>query len=123
MPYNPNPLGRRVGDCSIRAISAALGMGWDDAYAMVVSYGYAMGDMPSSDAVWGAVLRQHGFQREAIPNTCPDCYTAEDFARDHPKGIYVLAFGGHVATVADGNIMDSWDSSQEIPQYYFYKER
>ena len=123
MPYNPNPLGRRVGDCSIRAISAALGMGWDDAYAMVVSYGYAMGDMPSSDAVWGAVLRQHGFQREAIPNTCPDCYTAEDFARDHPKGIYVLAFGGHVATVVDGNIMESWDSSQEIPQYYFYKER
>lgn len=100
--YNPNPHGHRVGDCSIRAIAAALGVGWDDAYAMVAATGYAMGDMPSSDAVWGAVLRQHGFQREAIPNTCPDCYTAENFAEDHPKGTYVLAFGGHVATVRNG---------------------
>ena len=81
-----------------------------------------MGDMPSSDAVWGAVLRRNGFRRRAIPDTCPDCYTAEDFAADHPKGVFVLAFGGHVATVRDGNILDSWDSSQELPQYYFFKE-
>lgn len=80
-----------------------------------------MGDMPSSDSVWGAVLRQHGFYRSAIPNTCPDCYTAEDFARDHRRGVYVLGFGGHVATVRDGRIFDSWDSSKEIPQYYWHR--
>ena len=81
-----------------------------------------MADMPSSNGVWGAVLRQHGFYREAIPNTCPDCYTAADFCHDHPKGIYVLGFGNHVATVIDGVIYDSWDSSQEVPQYYWYRK-
>lgn len=119
--YNPNPAGRRVGDCAIRAISAALGVDWETAYDMVTDAGYKMGDMPSSDSVWGAVLRQHGFYRAAIPNYCPDCYTAEDFARDHPYGTFVLGFGGHVATIRDGRLMDSWNSLREIPIYYWYQ--
>lgn len=120
--YNPNPVGRRVGDCAVRAVAKALGISWEDAYAKIVTNGYRMGDMPSSDSVWGAVLRQKGFYRKAIPNTCPDCYTAEDFMYDHPEGVYVLGFGGHVATIIDGTLFDSWDSSLEIPQFYWYKE-
>lgn len=119
--YNPNPMSRNVGDCSVRAISKALDTDWETSYIQIMINGYAMGDMPSSDAVWGAVLRQNGFYREAVPNTCPDCYTAEDFCKDHPEGTYVLAFGGHVATVVDGDLYDSWDSSREIPQFYWYK--
>lgn len=120
--YNPSPTARNVGDCSVRAIAKALNTDWETAYALTALNGYLMGDMPSSDSVWGAVLRQHGFYRDAIPNTCPDCYTAEDFCRDHQQGTYVLAFGGHVATVQDGRLFDSWDSSREIPQFYWYKK-
>ena len=120
--YNPNPTGRFVGDCAVRAVSVALDIDWEEAYNLIADAGYAMGDMPSSDSVWGAVLRQHGFYRAAIPNSCPDCYTAEDFAADHPRGVFVLGFGGHVAAVRDGAIMDSWDSSQEVPVYYWYRK-
>lgn len=120
--YNPNPTGRRVGDCAVRAISAALGIDWEKAYALITANGYAMGDMPSSDSVWGSVLRQNGFYRMAIPDTCPDCYTAEDFCKDHPRGTFVLGFGGHVATVRDGKLLDSWDSSREIPAYVWYRK-
>lgn len=120
--YNKNPTGRRVGDCAVRAVSVALGIDWETAYSMMAVNGFAMGDMPSANSVWGAVLRQHGFYREAIPNICPDCYTAEDFANDHPKGTFVLGFGNHVATIIDGNIYDSWDSSKEVPQYFWYKK-
>lgn len=120
--YNPNPVGRRVGDCSVRAISKALGVDWEKAYTLIAANGFRMGDMPSSDSVWGAVLRQNGFYRKAIPNQCPDCYTARDFCIEHPRGIYVLGFGGHVATVVDGDIYDSWDSSDEIPQYYWQRK-
>lgn len=119
--WNPNPAGRNVGDCSVRAIARALDVSWETAYAMITVAGYSMCDMPSSDSVWGAVLRQHGFYREAIPNTCPDCYTAEEFCRDHPEGIYVLGFGGHVATAENGSLFDSWDSSREIPVYVWKK--
>ena len=120
--YNPSPVGRNVGDCSVRAVAKALNTDWETAYALISLNGYLMGDMPSSNSVWGAVLRQHGFSRHAIPNTCPDCYTAEDFCAENPRGVYVLGFGNHVATVVDGHIYDSWDSSKEIPQYYWHKE-
>lgn len=120
--YNPSPSGRNVGDCSVRAVAKALNTDWETAYAMITMNGYLMNDVPSSNTVWGSVLKQHGFQRSVIPTTCPDCYTAEDFARDHPHGTYVLGFGNHVATVKDGMIYDSWDSSKEIPVYYWAKE-
>ena len=120
--YNPNPAGRIVGDCAVRAVAKALGVDWETAYVMMAMNGYGMGDMPSSDSVWGATLRQKGFYRESVPNECPNCYTAEDFAKDHPSGIFVLGFGGHVATIVDGILYDSWDSSQEIPVYFWYRK-
>ena len=119
--YNPSPSGRNVGDCSIRAVAKALDTDWETAYAMIANAGYQMNDVPSSNAVWGSVLRRNGFYRSSIPPTCPDCYTAADFAREHPNGVYVLGFGNHVATVVDGRLYDSWDSSSEIPQYYWEK--
>ena len=119
--YNPNPTGRSVGDCAIRAVAKALGIDWEEAYLLVVANGYAMGDMPSSDSVWGSVLREHGFYRKSIPNRCPDCYTAEDFCKDNPHGVFVLGFGGHVATIVDGCLYDSWDSSKCIPAYVWYR--
>lgn len=120
--WNPNPAGRTVGDCAVRAVAAALNVDWETAYSKIAAAGYAMGDMPSSDSVWGAVLRQNGFYREAIPTSCPDCYTAEDFAKDNPRGTFVLGFGGHVATIRDGVLLDAWDSSQEIPVFVWYRK-
>ena len=120
--YNPSPAGRNVGDCAVRAVAKALGTDWETAFALITANAFQMSDMPSSNAAWGSVLRQHGFMRSSLPPTCPDCSTAAEFARDHPTGIYVLGFGNHVATVKDGRIYDSWDSSQEIPQYYWHKE-
>ena len=120
--FNENPAGRRVGDCAVRAIQVALGISWERAYAMIAEAGFRMCDMPSSNSVWGAVLRQHGFFRNTVPNTCPECYTAEEFCRDYPKGIYVLGFDGHVATVKDGMLYDAWDSSKEIPQLMWFRK-
>lgn len=120
--YNPNPTGRSVGDCAVRAVSKALNVDWETAYTLISDAGYRMGDMPSSDSVWGAVLRQNGFYRSTIPNSCPDCYTAEEFAIDHPRGTFVLGFGGHVATIEDGILYDSWDSGQLIPVYTWYRK-
>jgi len=121
--YNPNPVrSAPVGDCSVRAISKALDIDWDTAHDLTAYNAKMMGDIQNANAVWGSVLRQHGFRRYGIPNYCPDCYTAEEFCRDHPRGIYVLGFGTHVATAVDGDLYDSWDSSNEIPQYYWHKE-
>lgn len=120
--YNPNPVGRKVGDCAVRAIAKALYMDWETAYITLTINGLAMGDMPSSDSVWGATLRQYGYYKHLLPDKCPDCYTVSDFCLDHPDGIFVLALGGHVVTVVDGDLYDSWDSSEEVPLYFWSKE-
>lgn len=120
--WNPNPIGiNGVGDCAVRAIAMALGLTWEQAYVRLCTNGYLMGNLPNADVVWGAVLRENGFHRQAIPNTCPDCYTVEDFCEDHPVGTFVLKSQDHVATVVDGVLYDSWDSTGNIPIYYWYK--
>ncbi len=120
--YNPNPVGRRVIDCAVRAVSKALNMDWEEAYAKIALNGFLMADMPSSNAVWGALLRQHGFRRGAISNDLPIDYNAEDFCRDNPTGVFVLGFTNHVATIVDGVLYDAWNSSFEIPEYVWYKK-
>ena len=120
--YNPNPAGRRVGDCTVRAIAKAVGKDWETVYAGIALQGYCAADMPSANHVWGAYLRANGFVRRIIPDQCPDCYTVSDFCRDHPRGIYVLAISGHVVTVEDGDWFDTWDSGDEIPLYYWERK-
>ena len=120
--YNPNPYNRRVGDCAVRAVAKALNEDWDTAFTRLIISAYEMGDMPSSDSVWGATLRKNGFRRETIPNDCPNCYTVAEFAEAHPTGTYVLALGGHVVTIDQGNVYDAFDSSSGVALYYYTKE-
>ena len=120
--YNPNPVKiSEEDDCAVRAVAAALGVDWDEAYQMIAHNARMMGTMMHKNPAWGSVLRQHGFRRAIIPNMCPDCYTAEDFCREHPRGVFVLGFYNHVATVLNGKLMDAFDSSREVPIYYWYR--
>lgn len=117
---NLNPIGNRVRDCAQRAIAAALGVDWDTASDMIYGMAKGMATTTEDDAAWGAVLRRAGFYRAIIPNTCPDCYTMADFCRDHPQGVFVVKMSGHVATVINGKLIDTWNSLSEIPQYFWY---
>ena len=117
--YNPNPMGLSVGDCTIRAISKVTNKSWKSTYLNLVLQGYKMYDMPSANRVWGEYLREIGYVRRIIPDTCPNCYTVRDFCMEHPIGRYILGTGEHVVAVVDGYYYDSWDSGNEIPIYYF----
>ena len=121
--YNPNPQKATVGDCVIRAVSKVTGLTWEQSYIDLCIEGLLLSDLPSANIVWGTYLKQHGFKRFIVPNTCPDCYTVEDFAREHSKGTYLLAVSGHVVAVKDGNWYDTWDSRNEVPVYYWRKEQ
>ena len=119
--YNANPYKIRVGDCVIRAISKALNQPWEDTYIDLTIQGYLMGDLLSSNAVWGAYLKSKGFTRDIISNDCPECYTIEDFCNEHPKGTYIIGTGTHAVCVVDNTIFDTWNSSGETPIYYYHK--
>lgn len=118
---NLNPRKKSVGDCTIRAIGIATDRNWYDVYLDLCLFGMLMCDMPSSNAVTTAYLKKNGFRRRTIPDDCPDCYTIEDFCKDHPQGTYIIGTGSHLTTVIDGDLWDSWNSENETPVYYFEK--
>ena len=115
--YNPNPIyGNRVGDCTVRAISKALGQDWETTYAGLSAYGFMRGDMPNANHVWGSYLKSKGFRQYIVDDYT---YTVDDFCVDNPVGTYILAIDGHVVCVVDGKFYDTWDSGGEIPLYYW----
>jgi hypothetical protein len=119
---NPNPRGSLIGDCSVRAVAVAMNTSWDRAYDWLTEYGRREKNMPNADSVWGMFLKDQGFSRHAIPNTCPMCYTIRDFCLDHPKGVYVVGTGTHVVAIVDGDYYDTWDSGDEVPAYYWRQD-
>lgn len=78
-----------------------------------------MSDMPSSDSVWNEYLKAKGLKRYIVPDTCPNCYTVRQFADEHQKGHYLVFVGQHVVAVVDGDYIDTWDSGDRVPIYYW----
>lgn len=89
--YNPNPAGRFVGDCTIRAICRLTDKDWDSVYAGTTFEGFLHKDMSSGNSTWGAYLDRLGYVRRGLSDTCPFRYTVKDFCRDHPRGRFLLS--------------------------------
>lgn len=121
--YNPNPDNKSVGDCTVRALTILFDDIWDNVYADLTMQGSFLHDMPSANAVWGEYLKLNGFTKHTIPDTCPSCYTIRQFAYEHPYGAYLLETGQHVVAVIDGDYFDTSDTGNEVPIYYWRKER
>lgn len=119
--YNPNPENKIVGDCVIRAVSIVTRREWEDIHYLLCELSRKMHDMPSSNNVWGEFVRRNGFKRYIIEDTCPNCYTIADFARDHRTGTFLVCTGTHVVAVVNGDYIDTWDSGNEVPVFYWRK--
>ena len=116
---NVNPSGRNTEDCLVRAIAILMGITWDKAYMDLCQRGLLIHDMPNKDSTLTLYMREHGFKRYAIPNTCPACYSIAEFCEDHPVGEYIVLTGNHAVAVIDGAYYDTTDSGSEIPQFYW----
>lgn len=73
--YNANPQNNRVGDCTVRAISAALDKEWEQVYIELCIQGFLMHDLPNADYVWGEYLYKNGFRRNILPCDNGCCVT------------------------------------------------
>lgn len=118
---NRNPDHKRVGDCTIRAISVATDAPWDYVYLLLAVYGFMLCDMPSSNDVWGRCLYDLGYERDIVSSSCPFCTVAE-FAEQNNKGVFILGTGTHVLCVKDGDYHDTWDSGDETPIFVWRKK-
>lgn len=117
--FQPNPFNISTSDCTVRAVCAVTGLDWRTAHRILCELSGELGEMPDRNRSWWAFLRAIGFTQFRLIDTCPDCYTVADFARDHPHGRYILGPHEHAVAVIDGDWWDSWDSGDTVPMYYF----
>ena len=121
--YNPNPCHKRVGDCTVRALSKVLDQDWKETFIELAVFAYMLCDMPTSNNVWGYYLKSKNYKRFIIPDDGIENYSVEQFCQDYPEGTYLLALQSHVIAVKDGDFFDTWDSSGEVPIFYWVKRK
>lgn len=119
--YNPNKKNKSAGDCVIRMLTVVTKKSWEECYWLVCDEGEKFGDMPSANYVWMNILYNLGFKRKIVPDTCPACYSINDFCKDHQKGLFVVGTGSHVVAIENGKFLDSWNSGREVIIFYFEK--
>lgn len=110
--YNANPLGRRVNDCTVRAISLALNESWDETYEKLSQFARVRGLMPDDIMCIDEFLERHFVQLCGCKYTYQ--ITVGDFIKQHPYGTYLITMNGHITCAKDGKIYDTFDPSDRF---------
>ena len=108
--HNENPFDLKENDCTIRAITFVTGLN----YYTVKHKMELVAELLECTA------------------TCPCCYfhlvdyvfkfprvnckgmTVGEFAKRHPRGIYLIRMDSHISSIMDGRIKDTFDCSDYI---------
>ena len=127
--YQPNKkdLKDQYGDCTIRALSKALGVTWLEAFDKMIPLcrEYQVSnvfDAPSS--IERQIVERLGFTYHGISNKRGSKRpTVDSFANDHPEGTFILNVANHEVACVDGKYYDTWDSGYKSLYGYYEKNR
>jgi hypothetical protein len=107
--HNANPRGRRVNDCTVRAISLATGRTWDATYEELTRFAQAQAIMPDEVNYIDEYLGRN-FERVFCSN-CRNKKTVGQITKKLPRGIYLITMNGHITCCINGVIYDTFDPS------------
>lgn len=125
--YQPNKkdLKDKYGDCTIRALSKALGCSWLEAYDLTIPIcrkEQVTGVFDAPAKIRKRMLKELGFSYTGVSNKRgvkrPTVYS---FAKEHPKGTFILNVANHEVACVDGIYYDTWDSGNCSLYGYFEK--
>lgn len=123
---NVNPKDKTTGDCVIRAIAKALNKSWEDVYTELCELGLKLKEMPNSRRVYEKYLEQAGFIRCNQPRRENNKrYTVREFIDElsYLGRTYIIHPGlHHLSCIIDGQVVDTWDCSQECLGIYWVKK-
>ncbi len=127
--YQPNKkdLKDQYGDCTIRALSKALGVTWLEAFDKMIPLcrEYQVSNVfnaPSS--IERQIVERLGFTYHGISNKRGSKRpTVDSFAKDHPEGTFILNVANHEVACVDGKYYDTWDSGYKSLYGYYEKNR
>ena len=106
--YNANALGKFHNDCTVRAISLAEGKTWDETYKelsiIAQRNGIILEDVNFIEPLLDSRYNRVDFNEKYVG----------EFAREHPKGVYLITMNGHITCCIDGVIYDTFDCRDRI---------
>lgn len=125
--FNPNPLGKEVGDCQIRALCAVTNKSWYEIYDLLVDYGRITASpffFTDKDACYYTDL--FGMKMHKLPKRekGKKAMTVSQFCKEHPSGKYILRCAKHVIGIVNGEYYDlypAWDNST-VYKFFEYIE-
>ena len=106
--YNANPQKLLIDDCVIRSISVAEGISWEECQEKL-SYFAKQKATLLNDAKF-----VEEYLDERYPRKCCDNMTVREFARECPKGHFVVTMKGHITAIIDNIIVDTFDCSDRV---------
>lgn len=111
LKLNVNPKHRRTGDCAVRAVSAATGQDWYEAFDGLSALARKKASVPNDATIVGLYLEQNGFiKRSCKPEAGKNRQTVKELAGTLNKPALVRVANHFVAIDGKGNYVDTWDS-------------
>lgn len=121
--YNANPNHNLTCDCVIRAISKATNKDWHETHDNLYHIATKMGEIAESDEVYPIYLENEGFKRMKQPKKANGKkYTADEFAKKHKQGTYVLRLANHLTVCVNGVLYDTWNCGSKTVGKYWEKQ-
>lgn len=111
--HNANPRGRRVNDCTVRAISLATRVSWDRAFNELCDFAQSQAIMPDEIAYIDEFLARR-FTKVYCSRCGDKKITVGEFVMNHPYGTFLITMSGHITCCIDGVIHDTFDPSTYI---------
>lgn len=103
--YNANPNNSNIEDCTIRALSVAEGISWDEAYDLLSNSARELGLMQSDVR---AIEHFLDLRYDRVP-----VYEEKvgDFIKNHKRGVFLITMPGHITVIKNGINYDTFNSS------------
>lgn len=123
--YQPNDkdLKDKYGDCTIRALSKALEVSWLEAFDLMIPLcreAQVANIFGAPSNIEREIVCKLGFTYTGVSNKKGTKRpTVWQFAKDHPKGHYILNVANHEVACVDGKYFDTWDSGDKSLYGYY----
>lgn len=102
--FNANPLGRKVNDCTVRAISLATGKSWDFIYKVLSEFARKEAVMMDNIKYIDKFLDSNFLK--VYSHNSGYKMTVDEAAKNFNRGVYLITMQNHITCCIDGTIYD-----------------
>lgn len=119
--HNENPRNLlRASDCVIRALAFTLDKKWDDVLRYLTDIALEIKNTPTSDQTFEEYLKRQGYiKKKQLRKDDGTKYTVEEFAELKGQGTFIVRVAGHLTSVKNGYVYDTWDCTYKTTGNYW----